>query len=75
MDPGSDMIKRSRLREICLQPKSEPDNFVSDEEIRAKFDGLCQPHLNEQDSNNLVTAILALEEANSVNSFMAFSRS
>ena len=56
-------------------PKGEPDNFMSQEEIRAKFDGLCQPYLGEQGSNKLAGAILALEEANSVSTFMALSRS
>ena len=56
-------------------PKGEPDNFMSQEEIRAKFDGLCQPYLGELGSNKLAGAILALEEANSVGTFMALSRS
>ena len=56
-------------------PKGEPDNFMAQEEIRAKFDGLCQPYLGEEGSNKLAGAILALEEANSVSTFMALSRS
>ena len=56
-------------------PKGEPDNFMSQEEIRAKFDGLCQPYLDEKESGKLAAAILTLEEANSISAFMALSRS
>ena len=55
-------------------PKGEPDNFMSQEEIRAKFDGLCQPYLDEKESSKLAAAILTLEEANSISAFMALSR-
>ena len=55
-------------------PKGEPGNLMSQEEIRIKFDGLCQPYLGKEGANKLASTILALEEANSVSSFMALSR-
>ena len=73
--PDSDLINGQAFEKFVSIPKGEPDDFVSEEGIRAKFDGLCQPYLNEQDLNKSATAILALEEANSVSSFMTFARS
>jgi len=55
-------------------PKGEPENFMSMEEIRLKFDGLCQPYLGKEGSDKLAGAILAIEEANSVRNFIALSR-
>ncbi len=73
--PGSDLINGQAFEKFVSIPKGEPDNFVSEEGIRAKFAGLWQSNLNEQDANKSATSILALEEANSVSSFMAFSQS
>jgi len=55
-------------------PKGEPKNFMSLEEIRAKFDGLCQPYLGEEGAKKLAWAILTLEDANSVSKILTLSR-
>ena len=73
--PDSNLINGQGFEKFVSIPKGEPDNFVSEEGIRAKFAGLWQSNLNEQDANKSATSILALEEANSVSSFMAFARS
>lgn len=57
---------------VC--PKGEPGNFLTDDELRTKFDGLCGPYLSGSAMDRLATSLLALEEANSVGAVMALSR-
>ncbi|NIQ94983.1 MAG: MmgE/PrpD family protein, partial [Desulfuromonadales bacterium] len=45
-------------------PKGEPANFLTDEEFRGKFDGLCQPYLDGDGIERLADAVLSLEQAN-----------
>jgi len=56
-------------------PKGEPDNFMSDDEFRAKFDGLVAPYLDAAARDRLSDALLSLEDANSVASVFALSQS
>jgi 2-methylcitrate dehydratase PrpD len=55
-------------------PKGEPANFLTDDEFRAKFDGLCAPYLGADKRNRLADSLLALEQANSMQAVMALSR-
>jgi len=55
-------------------PKGEPDNFLDDDEFRAKFDGLCEPYLGGEGAARLADSLLALEQANSVSAVMALSQ-
>ncbi len=55
-------------------PKGEPENFLSDDEFREKFDGLCAPYLGETQARRLADQLLALEQANSVSAVMALSQ-
>jgi 2-methylcitrate dehydratase PrpD len=55
-------------------PKGEPSNFLSDDEFRAKFDGLCEPYLGPEKAQRLADSLLALEQANSIQAVMALSQ-
>ncbi len=55
-------------------PKGEPGNFMSQDELERKFDGLCAPYLEGGRRARLADALLALEEANSVSAICALSR-
>ena len=55
-------------------PKGEPDNFLSDIEFRAKFDGLAAPYLSEAGAERLAGALLALEQANSIRTITALGQ-
>ena len=48
--------------------------FLTDEEFRAKFDGLCRPYLGAESRDRLAEALLSLERANSVHAVMALSQ-
>ena len=55
-------------------PKGEPDNFMSTDEFRAKFDSLCAPYLDDARRTRLADALLTLEDANAVASVFQLSQ-
>lgn len=55
-------------------PKGEPDNFMNNNELRAKFDGLCAPYLDDTRRDRLADALLSLENANQVAAVFALSQ-
>ena len=46
-----------------IVPKGEPDNFLTEAELRAKFSGLVESVLGAERTQRLAEAVLALEEA------------
>ena len=52
----------------------EPENFMSETQIRGKFDGLCEPYLGAKQSGKLADALMHLEEANSLRSVMTLTK-
>lgn len=58
---------------FVTDPKGEPENFMTDDEFRAKFDGLAAPYLSEAGAERFTQAILSLEQANSVRSITALA--
>ena len=54
-------------------PKGEPGNFMSEKEFRNKFDGLCQPYLNEKRREEFSDSLLGLEKAEEVASVFSMS--
>ena len=62
------------LETFVAVPKGEPANFLTDEEFRTKFDGLCRPYLGGENLDRLAEALLSLERANSVHAVMALSQ-
>ena len=47
-------------------PRGEPSNFLSDAELRAKFNGLAAPVMSEDGADNLADAIMILDTASSL---------
>ena len=54
-------------------PKGEPDNFLTEGELRAKFAGLAEAVLGEQRAAQLADAVLAIDRANDVASVIRLS--
>lgn len=73
---GSVRIRTAQgdLETFVAIPKGEPANFLTDEEFRTKFDGLCRPYLGGDGLDRLAEALLSLEQANSVHAVMALSQ-
>jgi 2-methylcitrate dehydratase PrpD len=55
-------------------PKGEPGNFLSAEELRAKFDGLTAPYLSARRRDELAAALLALEQAKDIAALLQLTR-
>jgi 2-methylcitrate dehydratase PrpD len=55
-------------------PKGEPANFLSDAELRAKFDGLAAPYLPARERDALAAAVLALEQAPDIGALLRLAR-
>ncbi len=51
-------------------PKGEPDNFMTDAELRAKFNALAAPVLGEERAARLADAALGLAEAPNLGALM-----
>jgi 2-methylcitrate dehydratase PrpD len=66
--------KTAEYETLITIPKGEPENFMSEDEFRDKFDGLCEPYLGSEQSKRLANALLQLEQANSLNTVMALSQ-
>ena len=47
-------------------PKGEPENFLTREELKAKFDGLAAPYMGANRRDALAEALLAIDEADDV---------
>jgi 2-methylcitrate dehydratase PrpD len=54
-------------------PKGEPENFLSDAEIKQKFETLVQPYLPQAQVQALADSVLNLEQANTVNAVLSLS--
>lgn len=52
--------KQGRFERKVVVPKGEPDNFLSAEEVRAKFDGLVDGGLEKDDGDALAKHILGV---------------
>jgi len=66
--------KSGAFETFVAVPKGEPSNFLTDEQFRFKFDGLCAPYLGAGKADRLANSLLALEQANSVQAVMALSQ-
>ncbi len=60
------MTRHGRLESFVQIPKGEPDNFVTDTEIKAKFDGLVGPYMSDSDADQLLRTLLTLDSVASV---------
>ena len=51
------------VEDFVAVPKGEPDNFLTEDELRTKFDGLVAPYLEPADRAAFADGLLALEKA------------
>ena len=65
---------RGRFEKFVAVAKGEPENFVSEAELRAKFDALAGPYLNDARRDELVAALSALDEAADVGALFRLTR-
>lgn len=54
-------------------PKGEPENFLSDAELKQKFETLVEPYLPQSQIQALADSVLNLEQANTVNAVLSLS--
>ena len=55
-------------------PKGEPENFLTREELKAKFDGLAAPYMGANRRDALAEALLAIDEAGDVAEILRMTR-
>jgi 2-methylcitrate dehydratase PrpD len=60
---------QSFVRHIKI-PKGEPDNFLTEAELRAKFHGLADAVLGAERAKQLADAVIGLDQAGDVNALM-----
>ena len=65
---------RGRFEKFVATPKGEPENFLSREELRAKFDGLIGPYLAPPRVDALSQALLNLESTADLGTLLRLSR-
>ena len=61
------------LEKMVVIPKGEPDNFMSAEELRAKFDGLTGPYLSQDRRDKLARALLEFDQVDDVHAVLALT--
>ena len=65
---------RGRFEKFVAVAKGEPENFVSETELRAKFDTLAGPYLDDARRDELVAALSALDQAADVGALFRLTR-
>lgn len=66
--------KRGDVERFVCVPKGEPDNFLTLEELRAKFDGLVGHHLSIEKRDQLAEALLQLDQTEDISVLLGLSR-
>ncbi|MFQ5936264.1 MAG: MmgE/PrpD family protein [Acidiferrobacterales bacterium] len=66
--------RRGTFEKFVRVPKGEPGNFVTMDELRAKFDGLVAPYLSRARRDSSATALLTLEQADDVSAVLRLTR-
>ena len=59
---------------LVVVPKGEPENFMTDLELRAKFEGLVKPYLSEARRTQLADALLALDTVSDIGALLRSTR-
>lgn len=57
---------RGAFEAFVVEPLGEPGNFVSTDQLRAKFDGLVAPYLPASQVDELAAAVLAIDQADDI---------
>jgi 2-methylcitrate dehydratase PrpD len=66
--------KRGSFEKFVVIPKGEPENFISQDELCAKFDGLVGPYLSDSGRDKLLNALFALEKAGDIGALLQLAR-
>ncbi len=66
--------KNDAYEKFIAIAKGEPENFVSLDELRAKFDGLVEPYLSKTRREAVATALLRLEQADEIGAVLRLTR-
>lgn len=61
------------LEKMVVVPKGEPENFLSAEELRAKFDGLTAPYLSEARRDKLARGLLEFDQVDDVHALLTLT--
>lgn len=67
--------RHGQLESFVKIPKGEPDNFVTDVEIKTKFLGLVGNYLSESNANKLLVSLLTLDSVRDLEDVTQFLRS
>lgn len=59
---------------MVVIPKGEPDNFLSQDELTAKFDGLTAPYLSKARRDALVDALVNIDQRSSISEVLRLTR-
>ena len=62
------------FEDMVVTPKGEPENFLSAGEMRAKFDALVGPYLDDTSCGALADAILSIEDAKDIQEILTMTR-
>jgi 2-methylcitrate dehydratase PrpD len=65
---------RGSFEKMVVIARGEPENFLSAGEMRAKFDDLTGPYLNEGERDALAGALLRLDECTNMRGLLALTR-
>ena len=61
------------FEDFVAVPKGEPGNFLTEDELRTKFEGLAAPYLAPADLEAFADGLLALEKADDVSAVLRLS--
>ena len=65
---------RGSFEKMVVIAKGEPENFLSAEEMRAKFDDLTSPYLGQAERDDLAAALLQLDACTDLPALLALTR-
>jgi len=65
---------RGEFETYVRVPRGEPANFLTPEELRAKFDGLVGPYLHRERADQLARNLVELERARDIGAILRLAR-
>ena len=66
--------RAGNFEELVVTPRGEPDNFMSDAEMRAKFTTLTGPYLSTARREELLGSLFAMEQVTDIAALLDLSR-
>ena len=67
-------IEGESFEKMVVDPKGEPNNFLSDAEMRNKFDTLAAPYLDPESLDQLAKGILDLDRQTNIHGLLDLTR-